>query len=119
MEYIFNLFKALQANDKSIIAIIIGIFVIVILSSLIYRFKNYLKIITKEIPKFMESAEKAFPDGHGEFKLDYVLQAIKNICNEKKIHFNKKFFNFVVNLIVNLSKIINIKSEKEVEKEDQ
>lgn len=115
MEYIFN---TLQANDNSIIAIIIGLFIIVILSSLIYRFKNYLKIITKEIPKFMESAEKAFPDGHGEFKLDYVLQAIKNICNEKKIHFNKKFFNFVVNLIVNLSKIINIKSE-ETKKEDQ
>lgn len=96
-------------NYVTMIPSIIGALLTGILSVVVYQLKGIITIVTKIIPMAMQSAERAFPDGHGDFKEEYVLSIIENKCASKKIKFRKRLFKFMIKLYVRMSKVINNK----------
>lgn len=87
---------------------ITGSIIIAILVKVIYNLKCYISIFTKELPKALEEAEKNFPNGHGDFKYNYVIDHLLNVCHKYAIHPNRKLFTKVINLFIELSKKLNL-----------
>lgn len=120
---ISEILQYVRDNIYPIISALACAFLTGILSSVAYQLKGCITVITKYIPMAMQSAERNFPNGHGDFKQDYVLNFVKNKCNAKKIKFRKKLFTFMVKLYVRMSKVINntvhVYTEEELNEEDK
>ena len=101
-------------TSQKIIEILVsfGITVLVsILAKIIYNLYGYITIIKKYLPKAMTEAEKNFPEGHGDFKENYVIANLTNICHKRLISPNKKLFKYLIHLFVVMSKNLNVVSK--------
>lgn len=95
---------------KEIIYIIIGITVNIVYPILI-RFVNskrtlyetYMDILTNDLPDIIVYIEEnTSTAGKGNFKLNFVLQAVENICNERKIKYNEEYVKTVIEKLIKL-----------------
>ena len=95
---------------KDIIYIAVGVVVNVVypifiklINSKKSLYETYMDILTNDLPDIIVYIEEnTSTAGKGNFKLNFVLQAVENICNESKIKYNEEYVKAVVEKLIKL-----------------